>query len=99
MPQVEMVSVENVNLPGTRSRVNAAKYEAMRKVLLHALPARPPGLTQGEMAAAIAPLLPRDIWPGGHKALWWMKTVQLDLEAKGLVMRDRKTRPMRWWRT
>ncbi|CAG1011390.1 hypothetical protein BURK2_04249 [Burkholderiales bacterium] len=97
MSQIPMVSVENVNLPGSRSRVNAAKYAAMRKVLLRALPPRPPGLTQGEMAAAIAPLLPQDIWPGGDKALWWMKAVQLDLEAKGVVMRDRKSKPMRWW--
>lgn len=97
MSKVPMISVENVNLPGTRSQVNAAKYEAMRKVLLRSLPTRPPGFTQTEMAAAIAPLLPQDIWPGGRKALWWMKTVQLDLEAKGLVRRDRNARPLRWW--
>lgn len=51
------------------------------------------------MVAAVVPLSPQRLWPGGAKAMWWMKTVQLDLEAKGLVARDAATRPMRWRRT
>jgi hypothetical protein len=35
--------------------------------------------------------------PGGAKAGWWVKTVQLDLEAKGIVVRD-GGRPLRWSR-
>ena len=32
------------------------------------------------------------------KAGWWMKGVQLDLEAKGLMVRD-GGKPLRWRRT
>jgi hypothetical protein len=38
--------------------------------------------------------LPEDLYPGGAKAGWWMKTVQLDLEAKGAIVRE-KTTPLR----
>lgn len=29
--------------------------------------------------------LPESLFPGGAKAGWWTKAVQLDLEAKGLI--------------
>lgn len=94
-----MIEVENVNVPGRVSNVNAEKYEAMRGVLLKVLPKKPPGLTQAEMGAAVLPLLPQELWPNGDKSMWWVKTVQLDLEAKGLVVRDKNGRPTRWRRS
>lgn len=93
-----MIEVENINVPGRTSRVNAEKYHAMRAVLLKVLTAEEPGLTQAEMKEAVKPHLPQDLWPGGDKAMWWVKTVQLDLEAKGLVLRDRSSKPTRWRR-
>lgn len=98
MPEDEMIVVENVNVPGRTSRVNARKYEAMREVLLRVLPADGPGMTQAEMGTAVRPHLPQDLWPGGDKSMWWVKTVQLDLEAKGLVIRDASSTPTRWRR-
>lgn len=94
----KMIAVENVNVPGSTSNVNAEKYEAMRVVLLKILPKKLPGLTQAEMASAILPFLPQHLWPNGEKSMWWLKTVQLDLEAKGLVARNVKTKPTRWLR-
>jgi hypothetical protein len=32
---------------------------------------------------------------GDDKAGWWAKAVQLDLEAKGIVVRE-ATKPLRW---
>jgi hypothetical protein len=32
-------------------------------------------------------LLPGDLFPGGEKAGWWVKAVQLDLEAKQVIAR------------
>lgn len=93
----DRIVVENVNHPGQATRVDAAKYAAMRSALLKVLPARMPGLTQAEMATAVLRHLPREHFPGGAKAGWWAKTVQLDLEAKGLVIRD-AGRPLRWRR-
>ncbi len=38
--------------------------------------------------------LPDDLYPGGAKAGWWTKAVQLDLEAKHIIARV-KTTPLR----
>ena len=97
MPDADKVAVENVNHPGQTSWVDAAKYAAMKSALLAALPASPPGLTQQEMLAAVVGRLPEDPFPGGAKAGWWAKTVQLDLEAKGLVART-DSKPLTWHR-
>jgi hypothetical protein len=75
--------------------VNAAKYQAMKQAMLQVLPSEGPGLTQAEIREAVIPHLPEDLYPGGSTAGWWAKTVQLDLEAKGLVARE-ATRPLRW---
>lgn len=91
------VRVENVNHPGASSNVDAGMYQAMRAAMLKALPATTPGLTAAEMRDAIEPHLPADLFPGGAKAGWWAKTVQLDLEAKGVLSRE-KTSPLRWHR-
>ncbi|MEM1098393.1 MAG: hypothetical protein AAGH92_06340 [Planctomycetota bacterium] len=96
MAKAEQVEVENVNVPGQTSRVNAAKYHAMRDVLLHVLPEQAPGLTQKDMFAAVKAAVSQDIWPGGAKAGWWAKTVQLDLEAKGIIRREADQKPLRW---
>ncbi|MEM7626511.1 MAG: hypothetical protein AAF333_13025 [Planctomycetota bacterium] len=94
----EKIEVENVNVPGHTSRVDKTKYDAMRQSLLAALPKRAPGLTHKQILEAITPKLPQDLWPGGAKAGWWSKTVQLDLEAKGLIVRDPDAKPMCWHR-
>ena len=94
-----MVTVQNVNHPGQTRQVNAVKYTAARKALLRALPKRAPGLTQAEMFKAARAHLPQAIFPGGATSGWWAKTVQLDLEAKGLVRRSTDSRPLRWHRT
>lgn len=91
----DKVTVENVNVPGKTSRVNAAKYHAMRQAMLQVLPRDEPGLTQAEIREAVLPHLPDDLYPGGSTAGWWAKTVQLDLEAKGVVVRE-ATKPLRW---
>ncbi len=77
--------------------VDAAMYGAMRAAVLAILPSEPPGLTQTEMRAALLRHLPDDLFPGGAKADWWSKAVQLDLEAKGSVVRE-PTTPLRWHR-
>ncbi len=91
------VRIENVNHPGTGVNVDAAMYGAMRDALLAALPSAPPGLTEGQMRAAVQPDLPGDLYPGGAKVGWWAKAVQLDLEAKGEIVRE-PTKPLRWHR-
>lgn len=97
--EVDRVVVENVNVPGSRRSVDGAKYAAMKRALLKVVPKKEPGITQAEMFDAVVPHLPDDLFPGGETSGWWAKTVQLDLEAKGVLMRDWKAKPMRWRRT
>ena len=83
----DKVAMENVNSPGRPVRVDADKYNAMRNAILAVLPASPPGLTVAELKGRLLPLLPESLFPGGAKAGWWLKGVQLDLEAKGQIAR------------
>lgn len=73
--------VENINHPGKSRAVDARKYQAMRRALLKVLPSRTPGLTLADTLTAVLPHLPAALFPGGAHAGWWLKTVQLDLEA------------------
>lgn len=91
----EMIEVENVNTPGRKSRVNAAKYADMHAAFEAALPRTSPGMTQDETREAVKPHLSEDLFPGGKTCGWWAKTVQLDLEAKGKLVRE-PTKPLRW---
>lgn len=91
----EKIEMENITSPGRIVRVDANKYDAMKQAYLKILPATAPGLTAPEIRAGVYPLLPEDLFPQGATAGWWMKGVQLDLEAKGLVARE-QTKPLRW---
>ena len=91
------IEVENVGQPGKVYRVDAAKYAAMREAVMAVVPEGPPGMTPEEIIAAVKDRLPQDLFPDGEKAGWWVKCVQLDLEAKGLLQRSAKGR-VRLWR-
>jgi hypothetical protein len=90
--------IESITSPGRTERVNRAKYIAMREALITALPADPPGITVAEAKAALLPSLPDDLFPSGDKAGWWLKAVQLDLEAKDVIERG-TTKPVRLFKT
>ena len=92
------IAIENVVSPGSRRRVDRAKYMAMRDALIAVLPGDPPGITVAEANAALLPRLPDRLFPGGGKAGWWLKAVQLDLEAKGVIGRGRGS-PVRLFRS
>ena len=91
------IQIENVIQPGATYTVNAEKYESMRQAYLKVAPASPPGLTPAEMLAGAKAHLPEELFPGGAKAGWWAKAVQLDLEAKGIIKRM-KGSPVRLYR-
>jgi hypothetical protein len=91
----ERIDVENVKVPGYVTHVDALMYYGMRQALIKVLPFKVPGLTQDEMIRAVTAHLPEDLFPGGAKAGWWMKSVQLDLEAKGVMSRE-FVKPLRW---
>ena len=86
---LEKVEVQNPNTPERVTRVDAAKYNAMRAAIMASIPSAPPGCTVAELKSKILPLLPSEVFPGGATAGWWLKCVQLDLEAKKVIGRGR----------
>ncbi|MEL6838942.1 MAG: hypothetical protein AAFP85_06595 [Pseudomonadota bacterium] len=91
----EKVAVQNVNVPGQVTNVDKAKYDAMRAAMLATLPKAAPGMTAKESKEAAKAHLPEELFPGGATSGWWQKCVQLDLEAKGIVIRE-NTKPLRF---
>lgn len=96
--QDDRIEIENFTYLGHVQRVDRAKYLAMRDALLSVLPAALPGITVAEAKAALLSALPEDLFPGGAKAGWWLKAVQLDLEAKGNIRRGPAS-PVRLFRS
>jgi len=90
----EKVAVRNINHPGRTTLLDKAAYEDMKKAMLKVIPRRSPGLTPDDIHREVLPLLSRETFPGGARAGWWAKCVQLDLEARGLIVRA-PTRPLR----
>ena len=91
----DKIEVENVNHPGHVTPVDAVKYAAANTVLLAILSGRDQGLTQTEMMAAIKVQIDQTLFPNGAKSGWWIKTFQLNLEAKGKIIRI-IGKPLRW---
>ena len=83
----EKIEIESITSPHHVQRVNKAKFIAMRDALLPVLPSEAPGMSVAEAKAALLPNLSQELFPGGEKAGWWLKAVQLDLEAKGVIER------------
>ncbi len=91
-------TIEIRTIEGKPWRVNRAKFEAMDRALMTVLPADPPGLSFAELKQAIQAELDQTLFPGGEKAGWWMKSVQLNHEFQGIVKRT-KGSPLRFFKT
>ncbi len=87
----DKIEVENFTSPGRTYRVDRKKFIAMREAVLGVLPGEGPGMTPAQLIDAVKPLLPQDLFPGGEKAGWWVKCVQLDLEARRIIARSPKS--------
>ena len=86
-PASDKIEVRNFTSPDHITRVDRAKYEAMKKALLAVMPDTPPGMTPAQAQKALLPHLDQGLFPGGATSGWWMKCVQLDLEFKGTIAR------------
>ena len=91
----DMIEVFNINKPGHSSFVRRDKYEEVKRVLKALMPETSPGLTQDEMAMLVVENVSETVFEDKSKSGWWMKTVQLDLEARQVMVRE-KTSPLRW---
>ena len=88
----DKVEVENVNVPGQVTRVDAAKYHAMKDAMMRVMTGAAP-MTAKDIKDAAKAHLPEDLFPGGATSGWWQKSVQLDLEAKKVIKRH-ATKPL-----
>lgn len=93
----EKYLMENAVSPDHKVRVDKARFMAMQDAVLAALPTEAPGITPAELRQRIAPILSQHHFPGGEKAGWWMKGVQLDLEFKGIIARG-STKPVKLYK-
>ena len=93
MQHPDKIEVQNVNHPGRLSLVDARMYVDMRRAFLAVVPIGTPGLTVAQIQELVKGRFPADA-----NASWWAKTVQLDLEAKGIIARERSS-PIRLYRT
>lgn len=90
--KIERIEIENILQKGKTYRVEAIKYHDVRAAILKSLPISG-GFNVEQMYQAILPLVSQELFPNGDKLVWWMKAVQLDLEAKGLIKRQ-NTKPL-----
>ena len=90
MPEIE---VENINAPDHKVKLNAVKYGAMHDAMIAVMTTEP--MSYAAIKQCVMPLLPQDHFPDGATAGWWIKSVQLDLEAKGVLIRH-NTKPLTW---
>jgi hypothetical protein len=88
----DQIEIQNVNVPGRVSLVDARMYVAMRTAFLDIVPVGIPGLTVAQIQELIRSRFPREA-----NVSWWARTVQLDLEAKGIIARERCS-PIRLYR-
>ncbi|SLN50047.1 DUF6958 family protein [Pseudooctadecabacter jejudonensis] len=94
----DKIDVQNINTPGKTTRVDAAKYRAMLDAMMQVMTKTAPGDTAKDIKDATKPHLPQALFPEGATSGWWQKTVQLDLEAKGIITRS-PTKPLRFYLT
>ena len=87
------IAVENINAPDHKVSLNAAKYGAMYDAIMSVMSAEP--MTYAAIKEGVLPILSQAHFPEGKTSGWWIKSVQLDQEAKGTIIRH-KTKPLTW---
>lgn len=68
------------------TRVNREDYEAYRRALLRVIPRAKGGVAFMRLPGLVEEILAQDV-RGRTRTKWWVTTVKLDLEARGLIER------------
>lgn len=68
-------------------RIERAKYDGMVAALLAVIPEDAPGVPFKELSDRVRPHLPADVYTAGVSVSWYLTTIKLDLEARGLLRR------------
>lgn len=68
------------------TRVNREDYEAYRRALLRVIPRTKGGVAFMHLPELVEEILTEEV-RARTRAMWWVTTVKLDLEARGLIER------------
>jgi hypothetical protein len=71
------------------------KYEAVRQAILAMLPAGGEGMTWDALAEMISPYLPENVFRYRGTVRWYVRAVQMDLEAEGVIEQVPGSKPPR----
>ncbi|WP_420627393.1 DUF6958 family protein [Candidatus Leptofilum sp.] len=97
---MSIVKAQNVNHPDHRQNLKEEKYTVIREAMLATLPgSTSDGMPFLEMEEKVAVYLadksvPKEMFPKPGSVRWYCKSVQLDLEAKGIIERLPKRTPI-----
>ncbi|MEO1481364.1 MAG: hypothetical protein AAFU77_04610 [Myxococcota bacterium] len=69
------------------TRVNRASYDAYRKAILSVIPKSKTGIAFSELSDRVKDKVAPEFLTDGSRCGWWVTTVKLDLEAKGVIER------------
>lgn len=97
---MKSIRAENVNHEGYSEPLNKEKYDHIRAAILDVLGPDPSGTTFSELERRVADRLrerdvPSALFPKPGSVRWYVKAVQLDLEARELIERVPGARPLR----
>lgn len=99
------IQARNVNHPEHRQSLNSEKYELIKDAILASLPEAESGasLSFTELETAVTNHLlqnnaPMELFPKAGSVRWYTKSVQLDLEARGVIERVPQKSPLRFRR-
>lgn len=95
MKKPATIQTLNINPGVGGARVNPERYAAVKKAILRAVPRSKQGIAFKDLPKAVARHLPGGKIPGGGSISWYVTTVKLDLEARGLIHRIPGSRPQR----
>jgi hypothetical protein len=86
MTQSEMFQALHPDPAKNGTRVTKSTYEAYRTALLATIPTAAEGIAFADLSQAVTPHLSPEVL-SSTSAGWWVTTVKLDLEARGLIER------------
>jgi hypothetical protein len=89
----DKITTRNVTEGSGGTRIDRDRYELMKAALLEVVPQDEAGIAFMDLADALDPLLKARGWPADASVMWYLTTVKLDLEARGLLERIPRKRP------
>ena len=90
------MKIDILNRDGSTARLDKVKYDWAREAIIKVLSDSPTSLSHVELTSQVesyakATNAPQEIYPdsGSNSLMWLVKTVQLDLEAREILKREK----------